>query len=128
MQRVERRRRQVGREAESSKNAPTASAKPAERLLFLEEPLRERARLLACRIYKFYMAGTENKPHGHVGRLRAIAERVDVACEQQLNGQQEWSAALAAALAESRRYCRANNRSHCKSCSRAASFRRCCTA
>ena len=85
---------------QSSKNAPTASAKPVERLLFLEEPLRERARLLARRIYKFYMAGTENKPHGHVGRLRAIAERVDVACEQKSSGQQEWSASLAVALAE----------------------------
>ena len=85
---------------QSSKNAPTASAKPVERLLFLEEPMRERARFLACRIYNFYMAGTENKPHGHVRRLRAIAERVDVACEQKSNGQQEWSASLTAALAE----------------------------
>ena len=85
---------------QSSKNAPLASSKPPERLLFLEEPLRERARLLARRIYKFYMAGNENKPHGNVGRLRAIAERIDVACEQQSSDDPEWSAALAAPLLE----------------------------
>lgn len=93
-----------GQHKQGSKQASAASSKPPERLLFLEEPLRKRARLLARRIYKYYMAGTENKPHGHVGRLRAIAERVELACEQQSCGDKdpnaEWSAALAASLKE----------------------------